>query len=83
MMTKNEAGETTHFGPVVDGYFLPQSPAKYLAAGKQNDVPMLAGWNRDEGGYDPKVTVESFKAAVEKQAPEQAPELLALKPGDG
>ena len=44
------------------------------------DVPMLAGWNRDEGGYDSKVTVESFKAAVEKQFPERAAELLALNP---
>ena len=80
MMKKDEAGATTHFGPVVDGYFLPESPAAIFAAGKQNDVPMLAGWNRDEGGYDPKVTVESFKAAVEKQFPEQASELLALNP---
>ena len=67
---EDEAGETTRFSPVVDGYFLPESPAAIFAAGKQNDVPMLAGWNRDEGGYDPKVTVESFKAAVEKQYPE-------------
>lgn len=38
------------FGPDVDGYFLPQSPAAIFAAGKQNDVPMMAGWNHDEGG---------------------------------
>jgi para-nitrobenzyl esterase len=48
MVKKNEAGATTRFGPVVDGYFLPESPAEIFAAGKQNDVPMLAGWNRDE-----------------------------------
>ncbi len=38
------------FGPDIDGYFLPQSPAVIFAAGKQNDVPLLAGWNHDEGG---------------------------------
>ena len=39
-----------HFGPDVDGSFLPESPAAIFAAGKQNDVPMMAGWNHDEGG---------------------------------
>lgn len=38
------------FGPDVDGYFLPESPAEIFAAGKQNDVPLMAGWNHDEGG---------------------------------
>ncbi|MEO6801706.1 MAG: carboxylesterase/lipase family protein [Granulicella sp.] len=77
---KNSAGMVTRFGPNVDGLFLAESPAAIFAAGKQNDVPMLAGWNRDEGGFDPKVTVESFKASVEKQFPEHAAELLALNP---
>ncbi len=39
-----------HFGPDVDGLFLPESPAAIFAEGKQNDVPLLAGWNHDEGG---------------------------------
>jgi para-nitrobenzyl esterase len=38
------------FGPDIDGYFLPESPSAIFAAGKQNDVPMIAGWNHDEGG---------------------------------
>ena len=46
-----DAGGPGHgFGPDIDGYFLPQSPAAIFAAGKQNDVPMIAGWNHDEGG---------------------------------
>ena len=39
-----------HFGPDVDGLFLPESPAAIFAAGRQNDVPLMAGWNHDEGG---------------------------------
>ncbi len=39
-----------HFGPDVDGAFLPELPAAIFAAGRQNDVPLLAGWNHDEGG---------------------------------
>jgi para-nitrobenzyl esterase len=36
----------------VDGYFLPESLEAIFAAGKQNDVTLLAGWNADEGGYE-------------------------------
>ena len=43
-------GEGHNFGPDTDGYFLPRSPSAVFAAGKQNDVPMIAGWNHDEGG---------------------------------
>src|ERR1700758_1776264 len=37
------------FGPDVDGYFLPDQVPAIFAAGKQNDVPLIAGWNKDEG----------------------------------
>jgi para-nitrobenzyl esterase len=43
------AGSSPKFNPDVDGYFLPQSVEKIFAAGQQNDVALLAGWNRDEG----------------------------------
>ncbi len=46
-----------HFGPDVDGLFLPESPAAIFAAHKQNDVPMMAGWNHDEGGNGKAATV--------------------------
>jgi para-nitrobenzyl esterase len=39
------------FSPVIDGYFLPEDAASIFAAGKQSHVPLLAGWNRDEGTY--------------------------------
>jgi para-nitrobenzyl esterase len=44
------AAGSNHFGPDVDGMFLAESPAAIFAEGKQNDVPMIAGWNHDEGG---------------------------------
>jgi para-nitrobenzyl esterase len=37
------------FGPIVDGWFLPRKPAEIFAAGEQSDVPLMAGWNKDEG----------------------------------
>jgi len=37
------------FRPIVDGWFLPRPPAEIFAAGDQSDVPLMAGWNKDEG----------------------------------
>jgi len=34
-----------------DGYLLPEPVAAIFAAGKQNDVPLLVGWNHDEAGF--------------------------------
>jgi len=66
-MKKTEAGQGYRFSPDVDGYFLPQSIPAIFAAGKQNDVPLLAGWNHDEGGVATGTTVETLKAALVKQ----------------
>ena len=37
------------FGPTLDGWILPASAAQTFAARQQADVPLLVGWNRDEG----------------------------------
>jgi para-nitrobenzyl esterase len=37
------------FRPIVDGDFLPRPPADIFRIGDQSDVPLMAGWNRDEG----------------------------------
>ncbi|MES1192001.1 MAG: carboxylesterase family protein [Steroidobacter sp.] len=37
------------FRPAVDGWILPSSVNDIFRSGKQNDVPLLAGWNADEG----------------------------------
>jgi para-nitrobenzyl esterase len=79
-MKKPEGKPGFRFAPDVDGYFLPESVPDIFKAGKQNDVTLLAGWNRDEGGVDAKTTVESFKAAVAKQFPNHADEVLRLFP---
>ncbi len=36
------------FSPIIDGYVLPKTAAEIYAAGEQNAVPLLAGWNADE-----------------------------------
>jgi len=75
------------FGPDVDGYFLPQSVPAIFAAGKQNDVALLAGWNHDEGSFEAafsaqKPTAESFKATAQKDFGDKAAEFLKLYPSD-
>jgi para-nitrobenzyl esterase len=49
-------GKPVHFGPVVDGWFLPVDSDAAYAAGRQNDVPLLIGMMGDEPsafpGYD-------------------------------
>jgi para-nitrobenzyl esterase len=75
------------FGPDVDGYFLPESVPAIFAAGKQTDVPLLAGWNRDEGSFEiayspQKPTAESLKATAQKEFGDKAAEFLRLYPSD-
>jgi para-nitrobenzyl esterase len=75
------------FGPDVDGYFLPESVPAIFAAGNQNDVPLLAGWNHDEGSYEiafspQKPTADSLKATAQKEFGDKAAEFLKLYPSD-
>jgi len=55
---------------IVDGYVLPEPPAKVLAEGRQINVPVLIGTNADEGtvfarraGVD---TLEEYNAFLQK-----------------
>jgi para-nitrobenzyl esterase len=82
---KSEGRDAFSFGPDVDGYFLPESVPTIFAAGKQNDVPLLAGWNRDEGSFDVashKPTVASLKERSETEFGERAGEFLRLYSAD-
>ncbi len=75
------------FGPDVDGYFLPEAVPAIFAAGKQNDVPLLAGWNHDEGSFEiafspQKPTADTLKATAQKDFPGKAEEFLRLYSSD-
>jgi carboxylesterase type B len=37
--------------PIIDGWFIPDDPGNIFAEGKQNDVPLLVGSNKDEGTF--------------------------------
>lgn len=74
------------FSPNIDGYFLPESPPAIFAAGKQSHVPLIAGWNLDEGEYESILgtdapTRENFEAKVHALYGANADALLKLYPG--
>jgi para-nitrobenzyl esterase len=75
--------KNVRFAPNVDGYFLPEAVPAIFAAGKQSDVPLLAGWNKDEGSFD--ASKENAQAALketaQKQFGDKADEFLRLYPG--
>ncbi len=58
-----------HFAPDVDGDFLPADGREIYGAGRQSHVPLLAGWNQDEGSYhgffgDDPPTLANYRAQM-------------------
>jgi para-nitrobenzyl esterase len=73
------------FVPNVDGYFLPESPLATYGAGKQSRIPLLAGWNSDEGTPQvltakEKPTAGNFRSQLEKVFGDQAEKALKVYP---
>jgi para-nitrobenzyl esterase len=73
------------FGPNFDGYFITADPVEIFARGQQSHVPLLAGWNADEGKmfvlFSPqKPTAKSFAEQAQKRFGNQAAEFLKLYP---
>jgi len=80
-------GDSSRFGPNVDGYFLPASAAEIYGKGEQAHVPLMAGWNHDEGSWQwffgkDAATKENYIAAVKKRYGAGAEEILKLFPAD-
>lgn len=67
-------------GPVVDGWLIPEDPGKVFAEGKQIDVPVLVGSNRDESfGGNPR-SAEQFIEQARKHYGDLADAYLRLYP---
>jgi para-nitrobenzyl esterase len=68
-------------GPVMDGWFLPEDVATIFAEHKQNDVPLIAGSNQDEGTFFLQpTTAEKFIERSRKRYGDQAEAFLKLYP---
>jgi len=71
------------FPPNIDGKLLTEPVADTYAAGRQAHVPLLAGWNRDEGSFMANgMTVEKWKGMATGLFKERADEFLKLYPSD-
>jgi para-nitrobenzyl esterase len=75
------------FRPIVDGYVLPRAPAGIYAAGEQARVPLLAGWNTEEGSAQSLLgalpaTEENFKAALQRVYTDKAEAARQAYAGD-
>lgn len=72
---------------VVDGWFLPETGLAIFGAGKQAHVPLLAGWNLDEGGAGGffggvGATVVNYRAKAQEQFGARAEAFLAAYAAD-
>ncbi|HKV23923.1 MAG TPA: carboxylesterase/lipase family protein [Candidatus Acidoferrum sp.] len=75
------------FGPNIDGYFFPELPSEIYAKGEQAHVPLLAGWNHDEGNFHAffgkeAPTKENFVTKVDQMFGDKASEILKAFPAD-
>lgn len=71
------------FPVTVDGYFFPKSPMDIFAAGEQAHVPLLVGWNSEEGNSRAilnreEPTPEKYQEAVRRLYGARADEVLKV-----
>jgi para-nitrobenzyl esterase len=73
------------FAPIIDGDFLPSDACAIYAAGRQSQVPLLAGWNADEMRSavtlrPQKPTIQSFADDARKRFGSHADAILKAYP---
>ncbi|MEP6746971.1 MAG: carboxylesterase family protein [Bacteroidota bacterium] len=67
--------------PITDGYVIPDDQHNLYEAGKYNDVPILVGYNSDEGAsFSPPKTPAAYIAGVQKRYGKFADDLLKAYP---
>ncbi len=80
-LLKATAKQGVRFPVDIDGYFFPKLPAQIFTAGEQAHVPLLVGWNSEEGNYSSilgkdSATTENYTKAVQKLYGENADGIL-------
>ena len=75
-------GAPFRWGTVIDNYALTATEADAFATGKHNDVAVLTGTNRDEGGAvpQPATTADAFRRQATQRYGDRAADFLALYP---
>jgi para-nitrobenzyl esterase len=74
------------FGPIVDGYVIPELPDKAFEAGHQIDVPLLTGSTANDMGSEILgeniETLEQYRTQVEKKFGSASAKILAAYPAE-
>ena len=67
--------------PIVDGYVIPDDQYKLYESGKYNDVPVLIGYNSDEGAsFSPGRTPEEYIDGAKRRYGKFADDLIKAYP---
>jgi para-nitrobenzyl esterase len=53
--------------PIVDGYVVPEPIYDVYAKGRQNDVPVLLGWNKDDKVMSRPMKADAFRAQMRQR----------------
>ncbi|MCC8409999.1 carboxylesterase family protein [Mucilaginibacter sp. UR6-1] len=80
-----ELSGNARFAHIIDGYFLTEKPEATFAAGRQMNVPLLAGWTSAEVGYQGVLgmhppTLAIYKDAIQTLYPDNAAKILEAYP---
>ena len=70
------------YSPIVDGYVLPETVAQIFAKGKENNVPVLTGWNADESFVLSFKNKDDYIKQVKEQYGVKADEFLKYYPAN-
>ena len=68
------------FGPIVDGYFLPDTLPNIYEDGKQARIPLLAGWVANERPPSMAPAPDAFRAQARTQFAADADKFFAVYP---
>ncbi len=78
--TMSRTQPAPRFGPIVDGYFLPDYLPRIYADGKQAHIPLLAGWTADEQHPAQPLTADEFFAQLRDNFGSHAKDALLVYP---
>jgi len=69
------------FNPIIDQVIIPDGRQTFLD-GRQNDVPLLTGWNANDGvSFTPPADKDTYQAAIKSRYSEHADAILQAFPG--
>lgn len=75
------SGLGTQFRPILDGYVLAKNPREMMSESDYNDVPLLVGWNLEEGFPGPAGNADEFsERLLAEYGPESASQLAVHYP---